>query len=87
MIFADKPIPAVIARAIDSNNPAPITAFVERNVYAEEGRNVIIPAGSRLMGTLGSVTASSEATSESARVQIPGSAWYVLTDLSLSFRA
>ncbi len=70
MIFADKPIPAVIARAIDSNNPAPITAFVERNVYAEEGRNVIIPAGSRLMGSLGGITASSEATSESARVQI-----------------
>lgn len=70
MIFADKPIPAVISRAIDSNNPAPITAFVERNVYAEEGRNVIIPAGSRLVGTLGGVTASTEATSESARVQI-----------------
>lgn len=70
MILSDKPIPAVIARAIDSNNPAPITAFVERNVYAEEGRNVIIPAGSRLIGTLGSVTASTEATSESARVQI-----------------
>ncbi len=70
MIFADKPIPAVISRAIDSNNPAPITAFVERNVYAEEGRNVIIPAGSRLVGTLGSVTATTEATSESARVQI-----------------
>lgn len=70
MIFADKPIPAVISRAIDSNNPAPITAFVERNVYAEEGRNVIIPAGSRLVGTLGGVTASNEATSESARVQI-----------------
>lgn len=70
MILSDKPIPAVIARAIDSNNPAPITAYVERNVYAEEGRNVIIPAGSRLIGTLGSVTASTEATSESARVQI-----------------
>ena len=70
MIFADKPIPAVIARSIDSNNPSPITAFVERNVYAEEGRNVIIPAGSRLIGTLGSVSASTEATSESARVQI-----------------
>ncbi len=70
MIFADKPIPAVIARAIDSNNPAPITAFVERNVYAEEGRNVIIPAGSRLMGSLGGLSASAEATSESARVQI-----------------
>ena len=70
MILSDKPIPAVIARSIDSNNPAPITAFVERNVYAEEGRNVIIPAGSRLIGTLGGVTASTEATSESARVQI-----------------
>ena len=70
MIFADKPIPAVISRAIDSNNPAPITAFVERNVYAEEGRNIIIPAGSRLIGSLGGVTASAEATSESARVQI-----------------
>lgn len=70
MILSDKPIPAVIARSIDSNNPAPITAFVERNVYAEEGRNVIIPAGSRLIGTLGSVTTSAEATSESARVQI-----------------
>jgi len=70
MIFSDKPIPAVIARAIDSNNPAPITAFVERNVYAEEGRNVIIPAGSRLIGSLGGVSASAESTSESARVQI-----------------
>lgn len=70
MIFSDKPIPAVIARAIDTNNPAPITAYVERNVYAEEGRNVIIPAGSRMIGAFGSITAAAEATSESARVQI-----------------
>ena len=70
MIFADKPIPAVIARSIDSNNPTPVTAFVERNVYAEEGRNVVIPAGSRLMGTLGGLTAGSETTSDSAKVQI-----------------
>lgn len=70
MIFSDKPIPAVIARAIDTNNPAPITAYVERNVYAEEGRNIVIPAGSRLIGTFGSITAAAEATSESARVQI-----------------
>lgn len=70
MIFADKPIPAVIARSIDSNNPTPVTAFVERNVYAEEGRNVVIPAGSRLMGTLGGLTAGTEMTSSSAKVQI-----------------
>ena len=70
MILADKPIPAVIAHSIDSNNPTPITAYVERNVYAEEGRNVIIPAGSRLMGTLNSMTATTESTSQSAKVQI-----------------
>ncbi len=70
MIFADKPIPAVIAHSIDSNNPTPITAYVERNVYAEEGRNIIIPAGSRLMGTLNSLTATTESTSQSAKVQI-----------------
>ena len=70
MIFSDKPIPAVIARAIDTNNPAPVTAYVERNVYAEEGQNIIIPAGSRLIGAFGSITAAAEATSESARVQI-----------------
>lgn len=70
MIFADKPIPAVLSRSIDSNNPTPITAFVERNIYAEEGRNIIIPAGSRLVGTLGGLTGSSETTSQSAKVQI-----------------
>ena len=70
MIFADKPIPAVIARSIDSNNPTPVTAYVERNIYAEEGRKIIIPAGSRIMGTLGGLTGTSETTSQSAKVQI-----------------
>lgn len=70
MILADKPIPAVIARSIDSNNPTPVTAFVERNVYAEQGRNILIPAGSRVIGTLGGLTASTERTSTSAKVQI-----------------
>ena len=70
MILADKPIPAVIARSIDTQNPVPITAFVERNVYAEDGRNIVIPAGSRLMGELGSVGGGSETSSESARVTI-----------------
>lgn len=70
MIFADKPIPAVIARSIDTNNPTPVTAYVERNVYAEEGRNVIIPAGSRMIGSINSMTGATETTSTSARVQI-----------------
>lgn len=89
MILADKPIPAVIARSIDSNHPTPITAFVERNVYAEEGRNILIPAGSRVIGTLGSVTASTEKTSTSAKIEItwerlirPDGSLFVFTGLT-----
>lgn len=71
MILADKPIPAVLSRSIDSSNPTPVTAYVERNVYAEVGRNIIIPAGSRVIGNLGGgMTASTEATSQSAKVSI-----------------
>ncbi|MBQ8631284.1 MAG: hypothetical protein IJ479_06140 [Alphaproteobacteria bacterium] len=71
MILADKPIPAVIARSIDSSNPTPVTAIVERNVYAEEGRNILIPAGSRLIGTIDGVTSTNgERTSTSAKIQI-----------------
>lgn len=70
MLIAGKAIPAVIARAIDTNNAAPVVAYVERNVYAEEGRNIIIPAGSRLLGEFGSISGPQEATSASARVQI-----------------
>lgn len=52
MILADKPIPAVLARTIMSGaTSVPITAIVERNVYAEEGRNIVIPAGSRVIGS------------------------------------
>jgi len=70
MVLADKPIPAVIARSINSSHPTPVTAVVERNVYAEEGRNVIIPAGSRMIGSLGSVGSSQEATANSAKIEI-----------------
>lgn len=52
MITADKPIPAVLARSLISLGSAPVTAIVERNVYGDSGRNVIIPAGSRVIGGL-----------------------------------
>ena len=69
MILADKPIPAVIARSIDTEHEVPVTAFVERNVYAEDGRNIIIPAGSRLIGSCGGGSGSENA-SASARIAI-----------------
>ncbi|MDR1009007.1 MAG: TrbI/VirB10 family protein [Rickettsiales bacterium] len=56
-----KPIPAVLVRPIfistladDSESPAPdnltAVATVERNVYGGDGRTVVIPAGSQLIG-------------------------------------
>lgn len=50
MITADKPIPAVVARTVVSLGKAPITAIVERNIYGDMGRNIIIPAGSKIIG-------------------------------------
>ncbi len=53
VLLADKAIPAVLVRSIDSRYPdVPVTAIVERHIYAEEGRNILIPAGSRLIGAL-----------------------------------
>lgn len=52
VILKDKAIPAVLVRSIDSRYPdVPVTAIVERHIYAEQGRNILIPAGSRLIGT------------------------------------
>ena len=54
MILKDKAIPAVLVHSIDSRYAdVPVTAIVERHIYAESGRRIIIPAGSRLIGTGG----------------------------------
>ena len=49
-----KPIPAVLNRPIyfssDVANDQDITATVERNVFGGDGRTIIIPAGSQLIG-------------------------------------
>ena len=50
-----KPIPATIVSEIQAdpnniNEGLPVRATVDRNVYSDNGRNVIIPAGTLLMG-------------------------------------
>lgn len=51
VILQGKAIPAVLARPIDSRFPdSPALAIVDTNIYGEEGRNILIPAGSRLIG-------------------------------------
>ena len=52
MITADKAIPAIISSSVISLGKAPITAIVERNIYGMTGRNIVIPAGSRILGRL-----------------------------------
>lgn len=53
VILKDKAIPAVLVRSIDSRyKDVPATAIVERHIYSEEGRNILIPAGSRLIGKI-----------------------------------
>ncbi|MCM1323698.1 MAG: TrbI/VirB10 family protein [Acetobacter sp.] len=75
MITADKPIPAVLARSLISLGNVPITAIVERNVYGDMGRNVIIPAGSRIIGGLNDggeldVTSRFDGTSGGVKLKI-----------------
>ena len=53
VILKDKAIPAVLVRSIDSRySDVPVTAIVERHIYSEEGRNIMIPAGSRIIGRM-----------------------------------
>lgn len=70
MITADKPIPAVLARSLISLGEAPVTAIVERNVYGDSGRNVIIPAGSRVIGGLQTVDVESRFDNSSGGVKL-----------------
>jgi type IV secretory pathway VirB10-like protein len=44
-------IDAILETAIDSSIPGTIRAVVSRDVYAEAGRSILIPKGSRLYGT------------------------------------
>ncbi len=50
-IIQGKLIHAVLESAIDSTLPGSIRAIVSHDVYAEAGREILIPKGSRLIGT------------------------------------
>ncbi len=50
-IAQGKIINAVLEVAINTDLPGPVRAIVSRDTYAESGRAVLIPKGSRLIGT------------------------------------
>jgi type IV secretion system protein VirB10 len=53
-IAQGKIIDAVMETAINTDLPGPLRAIVSRDIYAESGRDIMIPKGSRLIGTYNS---------------------------------
>ena len=53
-IAQGKLVHAVLETAIDSSLPGTIRAIVSHDTYAEAGRSILIPKGSRLIGTYNS---------------------------------
>lgn len=54
ILTADNPIPATIQNTVDTRYASPVTASVERDLYGEDGRTVIIERGSILYGSASS---------------------------------
>ncbi|NBX04099.1 MAG: TrbI/VirB10 family protein [Alphaproteobacteria bacterium] len=50
-ILQGKVVNAVLETAVNTDLPGSLRAIVSRDVYAESGREVMIPRGSRLIGT------------------------------------
>lgn len=51
LVLQGKVIDAVLETALDTTLPGPLRAVVAHDVYAESGYDVLIPKGSRLIGT------------------------------------
>lgn len=54
VVAQGKMIDAILETAINTDLPGPLRAVVTRDVYAEAGRQVMIPKGSRLIGSYNS---------------------------------
>ncbi len=60
VILQGKVISAVLETAIDTDLAATVRAVITRDVYAEEGKNILIPRGSRVVGTYATNVASGQ---------------------------
>lgn len=54
IVAQGKVIDAVLETAINTDLPGPLRAIVSRDIYAESGREIMIPKGSRLIGSYNS---------------------------------
>src|SRR3546814_9763210 len=51
VVTMDRVITAVLERPYDSRTSQQVVAQVDRNVYGGHGRSILIPRGSRIIGT------------------------------------
>ncbi len=54
IVLQGKTIEAVLETGIDTDLPGTLRAIIARDIYAESGRNVLIKAGSKVIGTYAS---------------------------------
>ena len=60
VILQGKVISAVLETAVDTDLAATVRAVITRDVYAEEGKNILIPRGSRVVGTYSTAVAAGQ---------------------------
>lgn len=67
-VMAGTLIPAMLMTGINTDAPGPVIAQVMADVYDVNGINLIIPAGSRVLGTIGKTEGSGGRNSVSSRI-------------------
>ena len=67
-VMAGTLIPAMLLTGINTDAPGPVIAQVMADVYDVNGLNLIIPAGSRVLGTIGKVEGGSGSRNVSSRI-------------------
>ncbi len=60
VILQGKVISAVLETAVDTDLASTVRAVITRDVYAEEGKNILIPRGSRVVGTYSTSVAAGQ---------------------------
>lgn len=80
VVTMDKPIPAVLKIGIDTRFSNRAIAQVERDIYGGEGRLIVIPRGSAVIGTVGSSgsTGEEKVQIQWTRIQRPDGAVFAI---------
>lgn len=80
VVTMDKPIPAVLKIGVDTRFSNRAVAQVERDIYGGEGRLIVIPRGSAVIGTVGASgsTGEEKVQIQWTRIQRPDGAVFAI---------